>query len=76
MKVTVLLRNEHETLKSLFDRFNKPSSGRPTNGKKDLFNDIQRELLIHSQVEQEIFYPALSSTASDPFSSIVQRPVK
>ena len=65
MKVTVLLRNDHEALKALFDKFKKPSASRNQNGKKDLFNEIQRELLIHSQMEQEIFYPALSSTPSN-----------
>src|SRR5215470_15436838 len=34
------------------------------NGKKDLFNEIRREILIHSQMEMEIFYPALAGTAS------------
>ena len=65
MKVTVLLRNDHEALKVLFDKFKKSSASRNQNGKKDLFNEIRRELLIHSQMEQEIFYPALSSTSSN-----------
>jgi iron-sulfur cluster repair protein YtfE (RIC family) len=63
MKVTVFLRNEHENLKSLFNKYNKPST-RDGNGKKELFNDIRREILLHSQMEIEIFYPALSGTSS------------
>ncbi|HLH30068.1 MAG TPA: hemerythrin domain-containing protein [Terriglobia bacterium] len=70
MKVTVLLKNDHETVKSLFDRFDK-GSARNQNGKKELFNEIQRELLIHSQMELEIFYPALAATSSARATELV-----
>ena len=63
MKVTVFLRNEHENLKSLFNKYKKPNA-RNGNEKKELFNDIRREILLHSQMEIEIFYPALSGTSS------------
>jgi hemerythrin superfamily protein len=71
MKVTVLLRNDHEAVKALFDKFNKPSNSRVQNGKKELFHEIRRELLIHSQMEQEIFYPALSATSSTQAAELV-----
>lgn len=64
MKVTVLLRNDHEALRGMFNQFKKPTSSRGQNGRKDLFNEIRREILIHSQMEQEIFYPALTGTSS------------
>ena len=70
MKVTVYLRNEHENLKSLFNNYKKPST-RNANGKKELFNDIQREIMVHSQVEIEIFYPALSGTSSTTAANLV-----
>jgi len=73
MKVTVLLRNDHETVKALFDKFTKPSNSRAQNGKKELFNEIQREILIHSQMEQEIFYPALSGTSSTHAAELVAK---
>jgi hemerythrin-like domain-containing protein len=63
MKVTVLLRNEHEMLKDLFNRF-KSNNGRSSNGKSGLFDEIRREILLHSQMELEIFYPALAGTPS------------
>jgi len=63
MKVTVLLRNDHEALKSLFNKFKKPSV-RSHNGRKELFDEIRREILVHSQMETEIFYPALAGTTS------------
>ena len=73
MKVTVLLRNDHETVKSLFDKFKKPNGGRTANGKKDIFHDIQREILIHSQMELEIFYPALAATSSPRAADLVSQ---
>jgi iron-sulfur cluster repair protein YtfE (RIC family) len=73
MKVTVLLRNDHENLKALFDRFSKPSSSRMSNGKKEVFDAIQREIMIHSQMEREILYPTLSATSSDRGPEIVAR---
>src|SRR5262245_39962312 len=71
MKVTVVLRNDHEGLKTMFDQFKKPSSAR-ANGKKELFDEIRRELLIHSRMEQEIFYPALSGTSSARAAELVE----
>ena len=70
MKVTVYLRNEHESLKSLFNNYKKPST-RNANGKKELFNDIRREIMLHSQMEIEIFYPALSGTSSTTAVNLV-----
>jgi len=73
MKVTVLLRNDHETLKALFNKFNKFSSGKNQNGKKDLLNEIRREIQVHSQMEREIFYPALSATSSSEAAVLVTK---
>ena len=70
MKVTVFLRNEHENLKSLFNNYKK-SGARNGNGKKEMFNDIRREILLHSQMEIEIFYPALGGTSSTTAINLV-----
>jgi len=70
MKVTVLLRNEHEMLKDLFNRFKK-DNGRNPNGKPGLFEEIRREILLHSQMELEIFYPALAGTPSTTLGKLV-----
>ena len=70
MKVTLLIRNDHDALKSLFDKYQKPGARSP-NGKKELFNEIQREILIHSRMEAEIFYPALEATSSTAARGLV-----
>ena len=71
MKVTVLLRNDHDTMKSLFDRFKNANTSRNPNEKKELFNNIHREVLIHYQMGLEIFYPALAGTSSERSAEIM-----
>ncbi len=61
MKVTVLLKIDHEIVKSLFAKYKKAGSHNQS-GKKELFDEIRREILLHSQVEAETFYPALKGT--------------
>jgi len=73
MKITVLLRREHETLTMLFNRFKKPSSARGQGGRQELFNEIRRELIIHSQMEAEIFDPALKATSSAHAAELIDR---
>jgi len=72
MKVTVFLRNDHEALKVLFDKFTKPTNRQPKGGRKERFNEIRRELLLHSQMEQEIFYPALAATTSPRAEELIE----
>ena len=70
MKITVLLKKDHEAVRSLFARYKKVV-GRAQNGKKELVEEIRREILIHSQMETEIFYPAVSGTASTQAEELV-----
>src|SRR6185295_2482393 len=72
MKVTVLIRHDHEALQGLFNRF-KQAAARNQNGKKELFSEIHREITIHSQMESEVFYPALTATTSARAMELVAR---
>ena len=50
-----LLKADHRTVEDLFAKYEKASGdGR----KKDLAEQICKELTIHAQIEEEIFYPA------------------
>jgi hypothetical protein len=64
MKVTVLLRKDHEALRSLFTKYTRAGARNQNGGKKEMFGEIQREIMLHSQMETGIFYPALAATAS------------
>jgi hypothetical protein len=74
MKVTVLIRNEHENLKSMFNRYRKPGI-RNGSARRELFNEIRREIMVHSQMEVEIFYPALEGTSSTTATNLVNNAV-
>ena len=75
MKVTLLLRNDHDAIKSLFSKYKK-AGARNQNGKKELFEAVRRELMIHSQMETEIFYPALTGTSSKTATQLVSTAVE
>ena len=72
MKVTVLLKNDHDSLKALFNKFKKLSGARAQE-KRDLFDEIRRELQIQFQMEQEIFYDALTGTPSTRAAELVSQ---
>ena len=74
MKVTVVIRNEHENLKSMFNKYKKPGPRNGT-GRRELFNDIRREILVHSQMEVEIFYPALEGTSSTTAANLINNAI-
>ena len=51
-----LLANDHRTVEDLFERFEKASGA---TAKQKLVKEICTELKIHSQIEEEIYYPAV-----------------
>jgi hypothetical protein len=51
-----LLKKDHDTVKELFDRFEK-ADGRPA--KKKIVMQALTELKIHAAIEEELFYPAV-----------------
>src|SRR5262245_45428210 len=63
MKATLFLRKDHEKVHSLFDRFQR-AKGSSQNGKRGIFDEIRKELSVHSHIEMEIFYPELKQSTS------------
>src|ERR1017187_492768 len=51
-----LLKKDHDTVKDLFDRFEK-TEGRPA--KKKIVKQALTELKVHGAIEEELFYPAV-----------------
>ena len=58
----MLLRSDHEEVKSLFDQFENASG---TERKRQIAERICNELKIHSMIEEEIFYPAFEGKIDD-----------
>jgi hemerythrin superfamily protein len=60
MNVIKLLKKDHDTVKLLFDEFNEAGKSAYLR-KSDIFEQVRHELLVHSQAEEEIFYPAIKA---------------
>lgn len=59
---TKLLKDDHKLVNDLFEEYDK---SRSTAKKRDLVAKICRELTIHAQIEEEIFYPAVKAALKD-----------
>lgn len=53
-----LLTEDHNKVKKMFKEFEKLCKKKDEQGKEDLATQICKELSIHAQLEEEIFYPA------------------
>ena len=61
-EATAMLRADHKLVSGLFDEFEKTKSDAK---KKKLVDQICKELTIHAQIEEEIFYPAFKEALRD-----------
>ncbi len=57
-----LLKADHRKVEGLFEKFEKAKDAA---GKKTLVHDICMELVIHTMIEEEIFYPACTGKIED-----------
>jgi hemerythrin superfamily protein len=57
-----MLRADHKLVAGLFEEFEAAKNGAK---KKALAEQICRELTIHAQIEEEIFYPAVKDALKD-----------
>lgn len=61
-EATALLKADHKLVANLFDDYEQTNS---KSKKKQLVEQICKELSIHAQVEEEIFYPAVQKALKD-----------
>ena len=59
MKATILLRNDHENLLTLLEQGINPARGNDAQ-----FQRIRDEIVLHSRIEEELFYSELENTSS------------
>jgi len=57
MRAIELLRKDHRVLERLFSEYEALS--RHSDEKKDLYEKIRLELELHSEIEEQIFFPAM-----------------
>jgi hemerythrin superfamily protein len=64
MDAIKLLKKDHSTVKSLFNKFDRTS--RTAHEKRaEIFDQVRRELQLHTRAEEEIFYPAVKAHNGD-----------
>jgi hypothetical protein len=59
-----MLKSDHATLKRLLRELN-ATTERAVKERERLVNEIEREVKIHSQIEEEVFYPAFLTKAEN-----------
>jgi hemerythrin-like domain-containing protein len=60
--VLMMLKSDHATVKRLLRELNE-TADRATKQRERLCSEIEREVKIHSQLEEELFYPAFLAAA-------------
>ncbi len=60
-----LLTEDHNKVKKMFKEFEKLSKKNDEEGKEELATQICKELAVHAQLEEEIFYPAVREAIED-----------
>lgn len=61
-RATAILKADHKLVNELFKEYESAKSDKK---KKQLVDEICKELTIHAQVEEEIFYPAVKKALND-----------
>ncbi len=59
MKATELLKKDHAKVKTLFEEFDSSGKASPEAAAR-IFEECSRELMAHTAIEEEFFYPELS----------------
>jgi hemerythrin superfamily protein len=63
MDATKLLKEDHDEVRKLFKEYQKTGE-RSVAKKSALFEQIREALTVHSEIEEEIFYPAVRAARS------------
>ena len=70
-QATSLLREDHEKIKGLFREIGMLGD-EEADQKEALFERLRRDLTIHAQIEEEIFYPAVAAAEDPEAGELVQ----
>jgi len=68
-KATALLREDHREVKKLFSAYEK---AQVDSEKVELFEEVRNALTLHAQIEEEIFYPALSGVDDEECQKLLK----
>ena len=75
MNVLKVIKKDHSAVQSLFNKFDK--TGKSSHEKRlELFEQIRRELHIHSRAEEEIFYPFIKALDGNSGRNLISEAAK
>jgi hemerythrin superfamily protein len=75
MNVLKILRNDHSNVRDLIGRFGR--AGKSSHDKRgEIFEQLRRQLQIHSRAEEEIFYPAIKALNGVESQKLVSEALK
>lgn len=69
-KATSLLKEDHRKVKKLFAEFDKLEES-DTAEMARIFETVNKELTVHTQIEEEIFYPAVEKADDDEAEELI-----
>lgn len=67
-KATALLREDHAKVKKLYAQYEEAGE----DGKAEIYREIEKGLMIHTQIEEEIFYPAIQVSDDEDAERLVR----
>jgi hemerythrin superfamily protein len=68
MKATDLLKKQHRSVEKLFKKVENTEDAR---GRRQLMEQIVAELKLHTQIEEEVFYPAVREMGTSKAEEMV-----
>ena len=71
MKATELLRQDHDTVKKLFEEYE--TAGEAPEDRAEIVENLIEALLLHSVIEEEIFYPAVNESGAPDAETAVAK---
>ena len=71
MDAITLLRQDHKTVEGLFKKFEKTGDG-ATKTRRDLVDRIIKELAVHAEIEEQVFYPAVRAELPDETDLVLE----
>ena len=69
MDAITLLKQDHKTVKGLFSQFEKTEDGAR---RQQIVAEIIRELTVHAEIEEEVFYPAARQEVPDVEDDVLE----
>ena len=71
MDAITLLKNDHREAKALFRKFEKAGDS-AYKQKRQIVDDIIRELSIHASIEEQLFYPAVRKAVGEAEDEVLE----